>query len=598
MQFIKKWQNYRKLINLRFHHIIILLMMTIVSTFSEILGLGLFYPIFQYINADGNIDLLIQSSRVWSYILTFISFIGMEISLEILLFFSFSAFIIRQLFMYIKTVYFAVINKKLEMQLSQKLFDNYLDADVEYYDSMPIGLMTNVLTREAVVATSAIMSPIELMTHLVMLIAFLSMLLLVSTEMTILAITVIAIASLLPRAWINQSEKVGKDLVNTNNTLTTFLVERLKSPRLVRLSGTKSGEKNEFNSLVNKQRKNFILATVLTSRTELVLEPVVILLSLIFLYISVTTLNMSVELIGVYLLISMRLIPTTKGTLLLFQSIKSSIGSIEAVKNRFQEMINSSEVDNGNLSLKNEKIEVVFNEVSYKYPSAKKLALKGLSFSILANKMNAIVGSSGGGKSTLIDLIPRLRMPSSGSIILNGSPIESFTILSLRRAIAYVPQNPQIFNGSIKNHIRYGNIHSTDKQVIEAAKLAGANDFINDLPDKYDTLVGEDAINLSGGQRQRLDLARALIQNAPLLILDEPTSNLDADSEQDFNETLVKIRNETNTTIVIISHRLSGISQADQIIVLNNGKIEGIGHHSDLLNSNGWYSTAWKKQMS
>ena len=598
MQFLKKWQNYRKLINLRFHHIIILLMMTIVSTFSEILGLGLFYPIFQYINADGNIDLLIQSSRVWSYILTFISFIGMEISLEILLFFSFSAFIIRQLFMYIKTVYFAVINKKLEMQLSQKLFDNYLDADVEYYDSMPIGLMTNVLTREAVVATSAIMSPIELMTHLVMLIAFLSMLLLVSTEMTILAITVIAIASLLPRAWINQSEKVGKDLVNTNNTLTTFLVERLKSPRLVRLSGTKSGEKNEFNSLVNKQRKNFILATVLTSRTELVLEPVVILLSLIFLYISVTTLNMSVELIGVYLLISMRLIPTTKGTLLLFQSIKSSIGSIEAVKNRFQEMINSSEVDNGNLSLKNEKIEVVFNEVSYKYPSAKKLALKGLSFSILANKMNAIVGSSGGGKSTLIDLIPRLRMPSSGTIILNGSPIESFTILSLRRAIAYVPQNPQIFNGSIKNHIRYGNIHSTDKQVIEAAKLAGANDFINDLPDKYDTLVGEDAINLSGGQRQRLDLARALIQNAPLLILDEPTSNLDADSEQDFNETLVKIRNETNTTIVIISHRLSGISQADQIIVLNNGKIEGIGHHSDLLNSNGWYSTAWKKQMS
>ena len=598
MQFIKKWQNYRKLINLRFHHIIILLMMTIVSTFSEILGLGLFYPIFQYINADGNIDLLIQSSRVWSYILTFISFIGMEISLEILLFFSFSAFIIRQLFMYIKTVYFAVINKKLEMQLSQKLFDNYLDADVEYYDSMPIGLMTNVLTREAVVATSAIMSPIELMTHLVMLIAFLSMLLLVSTEMTILAITVIAIASLLPRAWINQSEKVGKDLVNTNNTLTTFLVERLKSPRLVRLSGTKSGEKNEFNSLVNKQRKNFILATVLTSRTELVLEPVVILLSLIFLYISVTMLNMSVELIGVYLLISMRLIPTTKGTLLLFQSIKSSIGSIEAVKNRFQEMINSSEVDNGNLSLKNEKIEVVFNEVSYKYPSAKKLALKGLSFSILANKMNAIVGSSGGGKSTLIDLIPRLRMPSSGTIILNGSPIESFTILSLRRAIAYVPQNPQIFNGSIKNHIRYGNIHSTDKQVIEAAKLAGANDFINDLPDKYDTLVGEDAINLSGGQRQRLDLARALIQNAPLLILDEPTSNLDADSEQDFNETLVKIRNETNTTIVIISHRLSGISQADQIIVLNNGKIEGIGQHSDLLNSNGWYSTAWKKQMS
>jgi ABC-type multidrug transport system fused ATPase/permease subunit len=598
MKFIHKWQQYRKLINLKFYHILILLTMTIVSTFSEMLGLGLFYPIFQYINTDGNLELLTNNSNIWSYILSFIDFIGMEVSLGVLLLFSFTAFLIRQIFMYIKTVYAALINKNLEMQLTNKLFDNYLNADVEYYDSMPIGLLTNIVTRETTVATSAIMIPIELMTHLIMLIGFLTLLLFVSVKMTIIAFLVVGIASLLPRAWINQSEKVGKDLVSTNNILTTFLVERLKSPRLVRLSGTKKAERIEFEDLVNKQRKNYIRATVLTSRTELILEPVVILLSLIFLYFSVTVLKLSVELIGIYLLISMRLMPVVKGVLLLLQSIKTSIGSIEIVNERLKQMQNSKEVDAGNMSLESKNIEVAFDSVSYKYPLSKYFALNSISFSLIANKMNAIVGPSGGGKSTLIDLIPRLRTPSSGLITINNTPIANFSIRSLRKSIAYVPQNPQIFNGSIANHILYGNINATKDDLYLAAKLSGAIDFIDDLPEKFDTLVGEDAINFSGGQRQRLDLARALIQKAPILILDEPTSNLDADAEESFNKTLVKIANKTNTTIVIIAHRLSGISAADQIIVLNKGKVEDTGNHEKLMNSSGWYSSAWRKQMS
>ena len=571
--------------------------MTLISTFSEMLGLALFYPIFQYINADGNVDLLLLNSNVWSYILSFISFIGMEISLGILLFFSFTAFLIRQILMYIKAIYTQVITKTLDMQLSRKLFDNYLEADVEYYDSMPVGLLANVLTRENVIATAGIMKPIDFVSHLIMLFGFFSVLLLVSVQMTMMAIVVLAIASLLPRVWIMQSEKVGQKIVSTQNRLISFLVERLKSPRLVRLSGTKKVEKDEFYHLVNNQRKNYISATILTSRTELALEPVVVLFSLIFLYIAVTIINMSVELIGIYLLVSMRLIPVVKGTLKVLQSLKLSIGSVEVVNERLQQMLNSKEIDTGSMILKPDKIEVKFNNVCYKYPSSNKLALEGLSFSLLANKMNAIVGTSGGGKSTLIDLIPRLRKPSAGSITINDIPIGDYSINSLRKAITYVPQNPQIFNGSIKNHIRYGNIEATDKDLFMAAKLAGANDFIDELQDKYDTLVGEDAINLSGGQRQRLDLARALIQKAPLLILDEPTSNLDADAEENFSKTLVQIANETNTTIVIITHRLSGISKADQIIVLNKGKIENTGQHRELLASDGWYSSAWKKQM-
>ena len=595
---MKKWNYYRGLINLRIKSISILIVMTLVATASEALGLSLFYPIFQYISAEGDIVVLLEQSSIWEYIINFINIFGADVSLGILLLFSFVAFLSRQIFMYIRSVYSARIGKQLEMQLSTKIFKNYLKADIEYYDSMPIGLLSNVLTREVATATSAIMRPIELITNLAMLIAFFSILIVISLEMTLVAIIVLIIASYVPKAWIQQSEVVGKKLVSTNNQLTSFLIERLKSPRLVRLSGTKEAEESEFCQLVDKQRRNFVLASVLTARTELVLEPVVILLSLVFLYLSVTMFNMSIELIGLYLLISMRLLPVVKSTMLLWQSVKNSLGSIEVVSNRFQQILNSKEDDTGNITLTSSEIEIDFNSVCYSYPSSHKLAINNVSFLVPANKTTAIVGPSGGGKSTLIDLIPRLRIPDSGTIKINGIRVEEYSTDSLRKIIAYVPQSPQIFNGSIADHIRYGNKDANDEDLHRSASLAGIDSFINTLPEKYNTLIGEDAIRLSGGQRQRLDLARALIQKAHLLILDEPTSNLDADSEDSFKNTLIGIVKETNTTIVIIAHRLPSISHADQIIVLNNGEIEEMGAHTELLSCDGWYSKAWKKQTS
>ena len=187
----------------------------------------------------------------------------------------------------------------------------------------------------------------------------------------------------------------------------------------------KKGEKDEFYHLVNNQRKNYISATILTSRTELALEPVVVLFSLIFLYFAVTKINMSVELIGIYFANLDEINTYCEGYLKSITIIKSiSIGSIEVVNERLQQMLNSKEIDTGSMVLKPDKIEVKFNNVCYKYPSSNKLALDLLSFSLLANKMNAIVGTSGGGKSTLIDLIPRLRKPSAGSITINDIPIE------------------------------------------------------------------------------------------------------------------------------------------------------------------------------
>jgi ABC-type multidrug transport system fused ATPase/permease subunit len=223
-------------------------------------------------------------------------------------------------------------------------------------------------------------------------------------------------------------------------------------------------------------------------------------------------------------------------------------------------------------------------------------AVDNFSLDVADGEFVCIVGPSGSGKSTFIDLLPRLRDADSGSILIDGRPIADFSVDSLRDAIAFVPQHAQLFNVRVADHIGYGRPGASDAEVREAARLAGAADFIERLPGGYDMLLGEGGERLSGGQRQRLDLARALIRRAPILVLDEPTSHLDADSEQQLRAALARIRDQGETTIVIIAHRLSTIVEADRIIVFEQGRVTDCGTHHELVRRGRWYASAFSQQ--
>jgi len=372
----------------------------------------------------------------------------------------------------------------------------------------------------------------------------------------------------------------------------------LQSPRLVRLSGTEAAEKKEFHQLTRVQRKYSVFGAILLAKTNVVMEPIVIGSSLILLYISYTALNLQIEIIGIYLVILLRLLPTVKGVLSMWQKVQSNLGSIEVIEDRLKTMQDFIELDTGQVLLYQLKKSINISNVYYRYQANEPDVLKNIKIKFKAGEMVALVGPSGSGKSTLIDLLPRLREPSKGVIKIDGIDVQSYTLKTLRNAMAYVPQSPQIFNGKVKDHILYGKVDASKEEVKEAAQLAGAKDFINQLPQGFDTVLGEDAVRLSGGQRQRLDLARALVSKSSILILDEPTSNLDAESEEKFNKALSRIRSNTDTTIIIVTHRLSSISGADKIIVLNQGKVESSGTHSELLSQNGWYAKVWKMQLS
>jgi ABC-type multidrug transport system fused ATPase/permease subunit len=380
--------------------------------------------------------------------------------------------------------------------------------------------------------------------------------------------------------------------------MSEFLVGRLKSPRLARLSGTENAEKKEFQKLTLSQRKYQVFKSILKAKTTVMMDPVAIGLSLSFLYFSYTMLQLQMEVIGLYLVVALRLMPIVQSILTQIQAIQGSLGSVEALETRFNAMKKSVEKDMGKISLNALKQSISFNNVFFCYQAGLNDSLKNINIEFNVNKITAVVGPSGSGKSTLIDLLPRLRSPTKGFIHVDGVNINNFTLRSVRQLISYAPQFPQIFNGTVKSHILYGKINATNEEVLEAAHLAGAESFIDKLPNGFDTILGDDAVKLSGGQRQRLDLARALVRKAPILIFDEPTSNLDAESEEIFKQVLGEIRKETNTTIIIVSHRLASIIDADKIIVLNQGKVEMSGVHSKLLSQDGWYAKAWNAQLS
>jgi ABC-type multidrug transport system fused ATPase/permease subunit len=576
--------------------IVLLVLFPLISTITELFGIGIFLPIFQFIKLGGNLDLLTSDSTIWQYIVNIFAYFNMTPSLLVMLLMSFGLFIVRQLFNYLRMIYTTAVTQKITQIQRNHLFDNYIGACTSYHDRTPVGNLVNIVMTEVRSAVSGIMAPMRLMVYVIMFIGYFSILLMLSWEMTIAVIIVLYIASIAPNKWIKQTKVTGRRLVSSNTLMSEFLVGRLKSPSLVRLAGTEDAEKEEFRRLTLSQRKNQVLQGILRAKTTVAIEPIIIGLSLSFLYFSHTTFHLDIEVIGFYLIIVLRLMPIMQGVVQQYQGLQASMGAIEIFEDRINSMKESMEKDTGSIDLCKLNQSILLSGVYYLYPDMQNYVLENITINFKVNSLTAIVGPSGSGKSTLIDLLPRLRLPTKGLIYIDNKNYTKYKLKSIRKMISYVPQEPQMFNGTVRSHILYGKADASNDEVVMAANLAGAEEFISKLPQGFDTNLGEDAVKLSGGQKQRLDLARALVRKAPILILDEPTSNLDAESEAIFSKVISRIRDNTNTTIIIVSHRLESISDADNIIVLNHGKVESSGVHVELLRENGWYAKAWNSK--
>ena len=574
-----------------------ILCLDLISVVFEGIGIGMILPIFDYLESGGDVGVLAGQSSLWKWLVAVFGGLGIEISLPSLLVASLLFLAIGIGFVYVRSVYAGAARFGVIRDVREKAFRRYLDTRLSYSEGDELGLAVNDFTTEADRASSCVFQVLALIGGMILILTYFGLALAVSPPMALAILPIVALAALGVRGMIRQSRDVGEELTQSNQALGSFLVERLKSHRFIRLSGTEEAESDAMKRIAWRQYGRYLRVLILSARVVAVVEILGAVAILGFLYFGFVVFELSLGEIGLFLAAILRLMPRVREVMGTRQALVSFVGSLKALQRRFDRMEEARETERGIRPFEALHSGIEFRGVGFVYGGANTAALNGVDLTIPAGRITALVGPSGAGKSTLIDLLPLLREPSSGQILFDGAPLADFDLKSLRAGIAYAPQTPQVFNASAAEHIAYGGAGAGLEDIEAAARLAGAHDFIAALPQGYQSSVGEDGVRLSGGQRQRLDLARTLVRGAPILILDEPTSNLDADAEEAFRAALTRIRNDTDMTIIVVGHRLSTVAIADQIVIMEAGRVSDTGSHAELMARGGWYASAFAKQQ-
>lgn len=585
----------------------IMLLLIVSAVVFEGIGIGMFVPVFELMNSGGLASNLDDKGVMWRALFAVFEVAGLEPDLGILLILAFLCLLIRQVFTFLRLTYISKLQYLIIRNVRARAFDRVLEARLAFHDRLRVGELINEMLTELGRAVACLNTVVLLSAQIILSVAYAAILAYLSVSMTLMVVAVAVVCSMLLRRLLARSIPLANSIVDNNQAVSRFLVERIPLIRLVRLSGLESAERRRMMELLHSQRDKSTKLLRLQAWLSVSVEPIIVAFAFVVLYLAVVNYSLPVEQILLFFAILIRLLPVIKEIMLSRQSIIANLASVRIVQNRLDSLLASKETHTGTLPFPSIAREIRFEDVGFSYqvdaslesggePEERRPALAGIELRISANRMTAIVGPSGSGKSTLVDLLPRLRACTTGRIFFDDTPLEDIETTALRRNIAYAPQTPQILGATPFEHVQFGRADATAAEIEAAARAARAHEFIERLPEGYHQLLGINGASLSGGQRQRLDLARALVQQAPILILDEPTSSLDAVSEGLFKEAIADLLAAGRTTILMIGHRLSSVKMASRIVVLINGRVAEQGSHDELLASGGWYAAAYEKQ--
>ncbi len=595
------WQAVWKIVKIsgfRYRVGVNILGLKVVSLLFEGIGFAMLLPIMEYVGADRNLDVLVAQSDLWRRLVSTADGLDLPVNLATMFTVSVLCILLRQMFQYLLVSYQARQVLALNRHVQVEGFDKGLAARLDHHDRSAKGGFVHDLTTEVGAANSSIFSIIAVIGVIVQLAAYFAALVVMSLWLSLSLMVSVAVLGMISRHMMRRSRSVSREITRINQMFMSFLMERVNSMRLVRLSGTEETEVDNLNRLIKGLNDRGYSIQMINQRIPVIFEPLAVIMVFALMFVSIDILAMRIELVLMFCVAALRTLPLMQQLVQSYQSLLAITGSMHTIIKRMDDFTSHRESDGGPLEFKGLNDSIHFENVVYDHGAgAETPALNGVNLEIPAGIITALVGPSGSGKSTLIDLLPRLRDPDRGTITFDGIKNAGFSVKSLRSRIAFVPQNPQIFNVSAREHIQYGNFQISESVIREAAQMAGASSFIEALPDGYDTMLGENGIRLSGGQLQRVDLARALARDSSILILDEPASGLDADAEELLREALARIHRNKKITIILIAHSFSTVIDSDQIIVLKDGKVEATGSHDQLMGEQGWYARAFKKQF-
>ena len=508
------------------------------------------------------------------------------------------AFTTKGLSLYIAKTTLIKVGQEVTKILQLQLMKSIIKADAEIVDKKHSGKFISHLTFDISMMTNLISVVIlNIAKDSLTLIGLVGVMFYQNWRLAIFALIMIPLASFAAKSLGKRIGKVTTQAQEKSGILTTYMLEVFKNHKIIKIFQKENYEFSRAEKFINNLKDRLVKTSMVIVRASPIMETLTGFMIAGLIYYS-GNLMMKQELdinnFFSFLAAMMLAYQPVRSLATINMSINQGLSAAKRIIPLIEQENNIKEKPNA-LSLEATKGEINFKNISFKYNTEERKVLNSINLNIIGGEMTSLVGHSGAGKTTILNLIPRFYDKVSGDILIDGQSIYDVSLNSLRNNISLVNQDTTLFDDTIKNNIAYANLDATDDEIAEAAKLSHCNEFIDKLPNKFDTIIGENGTRLSGGEKQRLSIARAMLKKSKIILLDEATSSLDAETESKIQEA-IKLLTKDRTTLVI-AHRLSTVMSSKTICVVDNGEIVAEGNHQELLQKSEIYKNFYEKQL-
>ncbi|HYT15717.1 MAG TPA: lipid A export permease/ATP-binding protein MsbA [Burkholderiales bacterium] len=507
-------------------------------------------------------------------------------------------FLVRGALSYLSSYTMAWVSNKVVLDLRNAMFERLLALPTRYYDDRSSGALISKVAFDVIGVTSAATGVLTVLVRDTLAVAgLLGWLLYLNWRLTLVTLVIAPGVAIVVKVFSKRMRRMSQEGLRAQADVTHVLQESIDCHKEVKIFGGQDYEARRFDRSNQKQRGYNMRQTMAAAATVPIVQifasiAVAVIISIALQQSAAN--ELSVGGFVSFLTAMLMLLTPIKHLTEVNSPLQRGLASAESV---FELLDERAEEDTGERALPRAQGRIEYERVSFAYPGSGREALNDVSVRIEPGETIALVGPSGGGKTTFVNLLPRFYELSGGRIQLDGIDAREITLASLRANIALVSQDVALFNDTVAANIAYGRAGGASRAELEtAARAAHALDFIREMPQDFDTLIGENGVRLSGGQRQRLAISRALLKDAPILLLDEATSALDSESERHVQAALSELMR--GRTTIVIAHRLSTIEHADRIIVLQRGRMVETGNHAELLARNGVYARLYRIQFA